>query len=119
MSALKQAIAEVNDETSEDVFVPEWDVTLQVRSLTGQARANIVQNLAERGESASFMALYPELIIQTVYDPDTGALVFEDTEADRALILSKNATALERVAKVSLRMSGLAQESEEEVGKPS
>jgi hypothetical protein len=63
--------------------------------------------------------LYPELLIHSVYDPDTGALVFEDTDVDRDLILGKNASALEQVAKVALRLSGLTEEAEEEVGKRS
>jgi hypothetical protein len=118
VSALKQAIADAEDELSEDVFVPEWNVTLQVRSLSGHARASIVEQL-QGADGASFSTFYPELVIESTYDPDTGEKVFNNDEADRNLILSKNAKALDRVAKKAMQMSGLAEESEGEVGKPS
>jgi hypothetical protein len=119
VSALKQAIADAADIDAEDVFVKQWGVTVQVRSLTGHERSAIVTRLQEAGGASNFGMLYPELLIHSVYDPDTGALVFEDTDVDRDLILGKNASALEQVAKVALRLSGLTEEAEEEVGKRS
>lgn len=117
MSALKQAIADAKDIEQETLYVPLWDVTIGVRSMDGNARANLIENFADENGRMSFRRLYPELLIQCTFDPDTGAAVFEDTEADRQLILSKSGAALEFVAKKAMEMSGLDAKSEEAAGK--
>lgn len=119
MSVLKQAIAEAQDIAQEKLFVPEWGVELGVRSMDGNARANLIENSADENGRMQFRAMYPELIINCVFDPSTGEPVFEDTDADRALLLSKSGGALEKVARKAMELSGLDEKSEEKVGKSS
>jgi hypothetical protein len=117
VSALKQAIADANDITSEEMYVSAWDVTVGIRSMDGNARANLVENFTDENGRMSFRRLYPELLIQCVFDPNTGEPVFDDTEEDRQLILSKSGAVLEEVAKKAMEMSGLDAKAEERVGK--
>ena len=117
MSALKQAIAAASDLTSEELYVDLWDVTIGVRSMDGNARANLIENFSDEDGKMSFRKLYPELLIQCTFDPEDGAPVFEDTEADRQLIMSKSGAALEQVARKAMEMSGLDTKAEERSGK--
>ena len=117
MSALKQAIADANDIESEVIFVPQWDVEIGVRTMDGNSRAQLLENYADEDGKVSFRNLYPELLILCTFDPETGEPVFEDTDADRQLILSKSGKALEVVAKKAMEMSGLDEKAEERAGK--
>lgn len=119
MSVLKQAIADAKDIVSETIYVELWDVTLGVRSMDGNARANLIENFTGEDGKMSFRKLYPELLILCTFDPDTGEPVFEDTPADRQLILSKAGAALEQVATKAMDMSGLSGAAETKVGKSS
>lgn len=117
VSVLKQAIADAEDIEKEELFVDQWNVTIGVKSMDGHARARIIEQFADADGTVSFAKLYPELLIQCTYDPDTGLPVFEDTAADRELILSKSGNALDAVAKKAMEMSGLDAKAEERVGK--
>lgn len=117
MSALKQAIAAANDIEQEEFYVEAWDVTVGVRSMDGNARANLIENFSDADGRMQFRKLYPELLIQCLFDPATGEPVFEDTEADRQLIMSKSGAALDAVAKKAMEMSGLDAKAEERAGK--
>src|SRR5690606_41990086 len=49
--------------------------------------------------------LYPILLIETTYDPESGERIFNP--ADRDALNAKNSGALERIAKVAMRLSGI------------
>ncbi len=117
MSALKQAIASAEDLDQEVLPVPEWDVEIGIRSMDGNARATLLENFADEDGKVSFRNLYPELLILCTFDPTTGEPVFEDTDADRQLILSKSGRVLEKVARKAMQMSGLDEKAEERAGK--
>lgn len=117
MSALRQAIADVNDIEQETLYVPLWDVTIGVRSMDGNSRANLIESFTETNGTMSFRRLYPELLILCTFDPADGSAIFEDTDADRQLILSKSGAALEQVARKAMEMSGLDAKAEERAGK--
>ncbi len=119
MSALKQAIAEAKDIEQETLHVDLWGVDIGVRSMDGHARASLIENMADENGNMSFRQMYPELLILCTFDPATGLPIFEDTDEDRDLILSKSGLALETVARKAMEMSGLGEKSEEKVGKSS
>ena len=117
VSALKQAIADADDIEKVELFVEQWNVTIGIKSMDGHARARLIEQFADSDGKVSFSKLYPELLIQCTFDPDSGAPVFEDTPADRDLILSKSGNALDAVAKKAMEMSGLDEKAEERAGK--
>lgn len=102
--SLRERILSAQDIQSERVHVPEWDVEVEVRSMTGAQRARVLQGATVDGE-VDLERLYPILLIETVYDPETGEPVFE--AADRDALNAKNSGALERIAKVAMRLSGI------------
>lgn len=107
MSDLRSQILNADDSQVETVTVPEWaGVTLEMRGLTGKERARYMEEAFDVSTgTANFERIYPALIIASAHDPETGDLVFEP--ADRDILNSKSAAALERIGKVAARLSGL------------
>lgn len=115
-SKLKSKILNREDIPSEVVFIPEWDVKVEVRGMNGFERAGFLRRTTADGGEVNFEKFYAELIISTVFDPESGEKVFEP--ADRDSINRKSGAALERIALVSQRLSGLgAPDVEEAEGK--
>lgn len=116
MSIRDQIIASSDIET-ELVEVPAWGVTVEVRSMDGRTRLNMMSTVTDTNGEIEMTKLYPDIIIACAHDPETGERVFD--ENDRDLLLSKSAGALELVASASMRVSGMAAASLDEAGKDS
>lgn len=106
MSKIREQILGAKDIRSETVAIPEWGVTVEVRGLTGTQRARLMKNGFDARGTVDFERLYPELIIASVFDPETGEPVFG--EADREALNAKSGAALEQVAQSAMRISGLS-----------
>ena len=115
MESIRERIKAAQDTTTEVVEVPEWDVKIEVRSMTGRERAQMMQQAfdQEAGE-VIIERFYPEVVIATAFDPETGEKVFQP--GDGEWLNAKNAGALERVAQVGLRLSGMDREAKERAG---
>lgn len=117
MSSLRDAILATDDIQKEPLLVPEWGVTVEVRGMSGAARADMMENAADEDGGLSFRSFYPEIVILCTFDPETGEQVFE--AGDRDAVLSKSGSAINRIAEVGLRLSGMDKESRTEAGKDS
>ena len=117
-SELKKSILEYDDIPEEEVEIEEWGgVKLLIKGMTGKSRANFLKRASDGDGNIAYDRFYPELLIATAYDPDTEEAVFEG--ADRSAINEKSGAALEKVAKVSQRLSGLGGDDVEESKKDS
>jgi hypothetical protein len=113
---LRETIFAAKDSKAEIVHVDEWGVDLEVRSMSGAARAEFLSRYTNEDGSVNWAALYPSLLIATCYDPESGERVFLDSDEDA--INTKSGAALETVAQVSLKLSGMGNEKAvEEAGK--
>jgi hypothetical protein len=110
-SELRKTILEVEDIPSEVIEVPEWGVEVVVRGMDGLARARFLRRATSADGEADYEKFYPELIIACAYDKD-GNPAFEG--ADRDALNQKSGRALERVATVAQRLSGLGGDDIEE-----
>lgn len=110
--SLRDKILQAPDIASELVEVPEWGVTVEVRGMSGADRARIFDTIASDGEVKA-SALYVETVIATAYDPETGAAIFEPS--DITSLMQKSAQAIDRLAKVGLRLSGMEGEASQDV----
>jgi len=115
--SLRDQIFAIQDIPSEMVDIPEWGVKLEVRGMTGAERTRIMDLAVDNKGGINLQFVYPEIVIATAFDPETGLQVF--TPSDRGTLLSKSATALDRLAGVGMRLSGFTQESADEKGKDS
>jgi len=109
--SLKEAIFSSDDITKELVEIPEWGVTVEVRSMTANERAKLGESAA-KGDKTDVGAMYALTVIATVYDPETGLPVF--TAQDKEAILSKNGAVIERLATKALGNSGLSEKAVDE-----
>jgi hypothetical protein len=106
MSELKKSILDADDIQSEIVEVPEWNVKVEVRGMNGRDRANFLKRSTNPVDGTlDYDKFYPELLIGTLFDPETGEKVFEGP--DRDSLNTKSGKALERLATVAQRLSGL------------
>ena len=116
-SELRKLVFEAEDIPEEEVTVPEWGVTILVRGMNGKGRANFLRRSTNAQGEVSFENFYPELVIATAFDPETGEQVFE--ASDREELNRKSGLALNRVAEVAQRLSGLGTADLEEAKKES
>jgi hypothetical protein len=112
MSAISDRIKAADDMTSETVTIPEWDVTVAVRSMTGRARARLLKAAAQPDGTMDFETLYPAILIACCFDPESGEAVF--TDADAKWLNEKSAGPVERIAQIGMRLSGLSKDEVEE-----
>lgn len=113
---LRDKILNAKDIKEEKVAVPEWDVELLIKGLNGKDRADLMSSCIDmKTGSMDFEKLYPGLIISTAHDPETGEKVFDAT--DRDMLNTKAGGALEKVAQVAMKLSGLNPEQLDEAKK--
>lgn len=104
-SKLREKIFQSQDLITENVTVDEWGVTLQVRALNGKNRAKLLNDCMDKQGNMDLEKFYPDLLIASCYEPETNELVFD--AADRDQLNTKSGGALEKVAQVAARLSGL------------
>ena len=115
---LRKSIFDVEDIPEEIVAVPEWnDTKVLVRGMNGKNRAEFLKRSTNPDGEVAFDRFYAELIIATAFDPEDGEKVFE--AADRDAINAKSGMALERLARVAQRLSGLGATDLDEAKKDS
>ncbi len=114
VTSIRETIFAANDIKSEKVEVPEWGVTVEVRTMTALDRTRL-QSAAASGEGKVDMTKFmPDAVIASVFDPETGLPIF--TEKDRDALLSKSGTVVERLAQTALNMSGMGADSVDKAG---
>ena len=107
--SLREQILACQDIQSERVEMLEWGVTLEVRGMTALQRARFLQESIDAKGKVDMEKLYPELAIMSIFNPETGEQVF--TNGDREELNQKSGAALERIAQVAMRLSGLTAEA--------
>ena len=115
--SLRDQILAAEDIPSEIVTIPEWGVTVDVRGMTGAERTRIMDKAVDQQGGINLQFVYPEIVIATSFDNETGEQIFKPS--DRDTLLTKSAVALDRLAQVGMRLSGFTQDSADEAGKDS
>lgn len=115
--SIRDQIFAAEDIRKEIVAIPEWGVEIEVRSLNGADRARILETGVDSFGNVSLQRVYPEMVIATAYDPETGERIFEESDKDN--LMAKNALAIDRLAVVATQLSGLSEDAVDEAGKNS
>lgn len=114
--SLRETILAKDDISTEMIEIPEWGVTIEVRGMNGADRSAILDRAANDDSGrVGFQQMYVETVIATAFDPETGEKVF--TDDDRDVLLTKNAAALDRLATVGMRLSGMNAEAQDDAVK--
>jgi CRISPR/Cas system CSM-associated protein Csm3 (group 7 of RAMP superfamily) len=104
-SELRKTILEIDDIQKEIVTVPEWgNIKIEVRSIDSKTRARILQRASKDG-ALNLERWFPELVVATAHDPDTGEKLFEAADVDA--LNSKNGNAINRISTVAQRLAGM------------
>lgn len=111
--SIRDLVAEANDIEKRLVDVPEWGVEIELRAFSLDARSGFldqmqVGNLDGDDEVKGAMKrMYPAMLIAACHDPETGALVF--TETDAPMLLTKNGNVVDRLGDLILKMNGMVE----------
>lgn len=108
-------ILAADDLPTEDVEVPEWGGTVRVRALTGAERDALEASVVEqkgRKTKTNLKDFRAKLVARSVVN-EAGQLAF--SESDIRALSQKNAGALDRVASVASKLSGMSEEDVEEL----
>lgn len=100
------------------VRIDEWDVDIQIRSLTLGERNGMLQSIKDAGDGeANLSIMYPEIIARTCYDPETGEKVFGPD--DGAFINNLPADLMDKLATPAMELSGMTDKAVDKAGKGS
>ena len=110
----KDKIRAIQDIKSELVPIPEWDETLEVRSLSVITRNKLYGTLkiGDKATAEDTTQFEASLVILGTFDPDTGERLFDDT--DRDWLVEKNSAPMLRLAAAIRRLSGLTTQAEDD-----
>lgn len=126
MSNMRQRVIAKNDRNSETMPIPEWGETIEVRGMSGKMRDRYIDTvmglgLTEESDTskvgALVLPLMPEMVLDGVYDPETGEKVFLAGDLD--ILREKNPSVIDRIAKKVIDLSALGEKAVDEAGKPS
>ena len=120
MSSLSNKIRSAKDIDREVIAIPEWDVSIEVHSMTVRQRAAfLAANQDETDTSGSRLeAVYGQILVTCCLDPDTGEPVF--TEDDLSWVMTeKSGAVIDNLVSRCLEVSGLKEKAVDEAGKPS
>lgn len=117
VKSIRDRIWDAQDIPEETIDVEQWGVKVLIKGMDGKSRADFLKNASGKDGGIAYDRFYAELLIATVFDPDTEERVFEG--ADREAINRKSGAALEKVAEVSQRLSGLGTADVDEAKKDS
>ena len=115
---IRAKILAAQDIPTETVTIPEWDVTLLVKGMSAGHRIDLMQTAYDVNTGQVNMSIvYPDVAVACAFDPETGEPVF--TVDDKDAILSKSSAAVEKLANVGLRLSGIGKDEQDAAGKDS
>ena len=112
MVNIRQTVLNAKDVRTETVTIPEWDgVKIEIRGFTLGERLDFYSRVSD-GDKVNRENFLPELVIASCFDPDSGQKVFEP--ADRDMLKTKSAGAVEQVTEVAMRLSGMGSDDVKE-----
>ena len=124
MSGLANKIRAAQDVAVELYEVPEWDVVVELRSMSARQRAAFASNI-EISDNGSVKLdvnrvemLWGTVIEACCFDPESAEKVFTADDIDW-LMEEKNASVVDSLANACLAISGMGADSESDAGKDS
>lgn len=115
MSDLKSKILDSFDCVVQEVFVPEWDVTVFVRSMSGKDKDAFDESITEMSpdgtKKMNLENFRAKLLVKSLCTDQTGKeLIF--SEEDIPAVSAKNADVLVRLYGISAKLNGMVLEEE-------
>lgn len=116
--SIADKIKQARDAQGKTIAIPEWDVTVEVRSMSARQRASLQNYVAEDDQSAGERqeALWTFLLTSCVFDPESGDPVFSVDDMDW-LLEDKSFAVIDRLSNECLAISAVTNEAVDEAGK--
>jgi hypothetical protein len=114
----KSAILAVNDMKSEEIFIDEWDSWVIVRALTGKQRDEYESSLYKMNGNnvkINLENVRALLVALSCVDKDGNRLF---SKQDIEALGDKSASALDKIATVASKLSGLTASDKDNLAKP-
>jgi hypothetical protein len=108
-TGIKDKIKTANDLLSQERPVPEWDVTLELRSPTVGTRRDILKayttvNAVTGEQEVDLVEMQFSLMLAMVYEPGGAGPLFEDS--DREWLVEKNGSVVWGIAEECMTLAG-------------
>tara|TARA_B100000131_G_C18076515_1_gene596564 strand:- start:348 stop:779 length:432 start_codon:yes stop_codon:yes gene_type:complete len=124
VSRLAEQIRAAHDVSAELYEIPEWNVTVELRSMSARQRAAFASsvditadgNVEMTGNRVELM--WGTVIQACCFDPDNGEHVFTEDDIEW-LMAEKNANVVDSLANACLAVSGMGADSDGDAGKDS
>lgn len=113
--ATREAILGIQDQKIEEIFIPEWNMKVRIKSMTGKERDDFEASILEqRGNHrvTNLSNVRAKIAALTVVD-ENGKRLF--TEQDTKTLSQKNASALQQIMIVAQKLSGIGEDDVEEL----
>ena len=110
--SIRDKVAAADDRQTEVVTIPEWDVTIELRSPTVNERADLIREFTDDDGRTDYAAMYAALVIATCHDPETGDKAF--TAEDAAMLREKNGRVVNDLFEAAQLIAGLSPSQVEE-----
>jgi hypothetical protein len=117
MARLADKIREADDREETLINVDAWGVKVGIRSMTARQRSDMQQRWTVEGDQSA-STLYENVLLYCCFDPETGEPAFTEDDLEW-LLEEKSAQAIDIVAQECLKVSGLAADSVDDMGKGS
>ena len=115
MKALtREMILNCEDIKTVTVLVPEWGGEVTIKMMSGKERDEFEASITKNG-TMTIANIRAKLAAKTIIDPETKKLMF--TEGDIEALGAKSASALDKIATASARLSKMSAEDLEELTK--
>lgn len=116
--SLKEKIIAAKDYDSEIHEVPEWGVTVELRSMMAKTRNQIsMKFLDEKGNVSDSAALAMEVLVASLFDPETGEPIFELSEVEE--LNKKSGRVIDPLLMAAMSINGFGKDSVKEAEKNS
>ena len=103
---LRKTILGADDIEAVPYEVPEWGVTLELRTPNADERMTMT-SMFSGGDEVDMTKMFPALIVSCAYDPASGERVF--TADDLALLGQKNGAVVQRVGQRCMEVAGMTE----------
>ena len=100
------------------LYLSEWDVSLEVRSMSARQRSNLQSVVGDDSLSTGDRqeAMWSYLLCNCCYDPDTGAIAFQDSDMEW-LLNEASFSVIDEIANKCLAVSAIGQKASDDLGK--
>ena len=117
--SLRDTILAADDLDLDVVHVPEWNIDVGVQSMTGTARAGVIEvaQNADKDGGAKVGEMWFATLASCLVDPATSEPIFETNDEDE--LMGKSSAVIDRLWNLAWAKSGLGDDAEADAGKDS